>query len=443
MEKKALSAAVVTLGCARNEVESDFARGSLRDSGFKLVERADEAEVIIVNTCGFIEPAKQQSIDTVLELAQFKEKGKCRSLILAGCLGERYSEELFSGLPEVDAVVGISSWSQLESIVSETLAGKRLISVANKRSAYGKARRYIDHSPSAFLQIADGCSRGCSYCAIPRIRGKYRSRPLPELVEETGSLVRAGAREINLIAQDTSQYGLDLYGKIGLVDLLDELSKLERLEWIRLLYFDPSGISQDIIERMATGRKICHYLDIPFQHGSARILKEMRRPGTKEEYLKSIENLRDAMPDVALRTSVIVGFPGETEAEFGELAEFVREAAFDYLGVFQFSPEEGTKAFSMPAQVPPEVRQERYHLLMALQEKIRVEKNRESMGRIFEVLVERKAEEAGYELTGRNPHQAPEVDGEIHLKGKAEPGELIKARIEKADVYDLFGEQVW
>lgn len=434
---------VVTLGCARNEVESDFARGSLRESGFELVERAGEAEVIIVNTCGFIEPAKQQSIDTILELAQFKEKGKCRSLILAGCLGERYSEELFSGLPEVDAVVGISSWSQLESIVSETLAGKRLISVASKRNAYGKGRRYIDHSPSAFLQIADGCSRGCSYCAIPLIRGKYRSRPLPELVEEAESLARAGAREINLIAQDTSQYGLDLYGKMGLVDLLDELSKLEKLEWIRLLYFDPSGISQDIIEKMATDRKICHYFDIPFQHGSARILREMRRPGTKEEYLKSIENLRDAMPDVALRTSVIVGFPGETEAEFGELAEFVREAAFDYLGVFQFSPEEGTKAFSMPAQVLPEVRQERYHLLMALQEKIRVEKNRELMGRVFEVLVERKAEEAGYELTGRNPHQAPEVDGEIHLKGKAEPGELIKARIEKADVYDLFGEQVW
>lgn len=433
---------MVTLGCPRNEVESDFARESLRESGFTLVEHMDEAEVIIVNTCGFIESAKQQSIDTVLELAQFKEKGKCRSLILAGCLGERYSQELFSGLPEVDAVVGISLWSQLGSIVSKTLSGKRLRSIAGKKSAHGKARWYIERSPSAYLQIADGCNRGCSYCAIPLIRGEYRSRLLPELAQEAKRLVRAGAREINLIAQDTSQYGFDLYGEARLVDLLDELSELENLDWVRLLYFDPSGISQDIIERIAASSQICHYLDAPFQHASARILKEMRRPGTKEDYLKSIENLRDAMPDVALRTSLMVGFPGETDAEFAELLEFVKEAAFDYLGVFQFSPEEGTRAFSMPSQVASEVKQERYHLLVGLQEKIRAEKNRELMGKVFEVLVERKAEETGYELTGRNRYQAPEVDGEIYLTGRAEPGDLIRARIVKADVYDLFGEQI-
>lgn len=443
MEKKVVSAAVVTLGCARNEVESDFARGSLRDSGFELVKSVDEAEVILVNTCGFIEPAKQESIDTILELAQLKLKGKCRSLILAGCLGERYPQELFSSLPEVDAVVGISGWSQLESIIAQTLKGKRLVSVGKEKEIVEKGKRYVEYHPSAYLQIADGCNRCCSYCAIPLIRGRYRSRPLSELVEEAEQLTRAGAREMNLIAQDISQYGFDLYGETKLADLLGELAAIENLEWIRLLYFDPAGVRPDVMEKVATNEKICHYLDIPFQHGSDRILKAMKRPGTKEEYLRIIENLRTAMPDVALRTSVIVGFPGETEREFRELAGFIKEAEFDYLGVFQFSPEEGTKAFSMPAQVPPEIRQERYHALLALQEKIRVEKNRELMGKTFEILVERKTKEDGFNLTGRNRRQAPEVDGEVYVEGKAEPGDLIKARIEKAEVYDLFGEQVW
>lgn len=434
---------MVTLGCARNEVESDFARGSLRDSGFELVKSVDEAEVILVNTCGFIEPAKQESIDTILELAQLKLKGKCRSLILAGCLGERYPQELFSSLPEVDAVVGISGWSQLESIIAQTLKGKRLVSVGKEKEIVEKGKRYVEYHPSAYLQIADGCNRCCSYCAIPLIRGRYRSRPLSELVEEAEQLTRAGAREMNLIAQDISQYGFDLYGETKLADLLGELAAIENLEWIRLLYFDPAGVRPDVMEKVATNEKICHYLDIPFQHGSDRILKAMKRPGTKEEYLRIIENLRTAMPDVALRTSVIVGFPGETEREFRELAGFIKEAEFDYLGVFQFSPEEGTKAFSMPAQVPPEIRQERYHALLALQEKIRVEKNRELMGKTFEILVERKTKEDGFNLTGRNRRQAPEVDGEVYVEGKAEPGDLIKARIEKAEVYDLFGEQVW
>jgi ribosomal protein S12 methylthiotransferase len=443
MEKKVVSAAVVTLGCARNEVESDFARGSLRDSGFELVKSVDEAEVILVNTCGFIEPAKQESIDTILELAQLKLKGKCRSLILAGCLGERYPQELFSSLPEVDAVVGISGWSQLESIIAQTLKGKRLVSVGKEKEISEKGKRYVEYHPSAYLQIADGCNRCCSYCAIPLIRGRYRSRPLSELVEEAEQLTRAGAREMNLIAQDISQYGFDLYGETKLADLLGELAAIENLEWIRLLYFDPAGVRPDVMEKVATNEKICHYLDIPFQHGSDRILKAMKRPGTKKEYLRIIENLRTAMPDVALRTSVIVGFPGETEREFRELAGFIKEAEFDYLGVFQFSPEEGTKAFSMPSQVPPEIRQERYHALLALQEKIRVEKNRELMGKTFEILVERKTKEDGFNLTGRNRRQAPEVDGEVYVEGKAEPGDLIKARIEKAEVYDLFGEQVW
>lgn len=443
MKNKEISVAVVTLGCARNEVESDLARGSLIDCGLELVSDVKEAEVIIVNTCGFIEAAKQESIDVVLELAALKGEGRCRSLILAGCLGQRYPHELFASLPEVDAVIGISQWPKLGEIVPQTLKGKRLISVGVDGEQPREKRRHIESSPSAYLQIADGCNRGCSYCAIPLIRGRYRSRPMNELLAEANQLAEAGAKEINLVAQDISRYGIDIYGEVKLAPLLGELTQIEGLEWIRLLYLDPLGITQDIMEKIAQEEKICKYLDIPFQHGSERILKAMKRPGRKEDYLELVENLRNTMPNLALRTSVIVGFPGETSEDFHELVTFVKEAGFDYLGVFQFSPEEGTKAFAMPAQISAKLKEERYHALVAVQEQIRVQKNRELMGETLKILVERNVEEDGFGLAGRSQYQAPEVDGEVYLRGKAAPGDMVRAKIKKTGIYDLFGEVVW
>ncbi len=439
MKNDKISVAMITLGCARNEVESDYTRASLEDGGFEIVPDTTQADVIIVNTCGFIEPAKQESINTVLELSELKESGRLRALILAGCLGQRYSKELLSNLPEVDAVLGITMSNELKEVIPRVLEGNRLALVGKPAEVLEKRNRYITPSSSAYLQIADGCDRICTYCAIPLIRGWYRSKPIENLLEEAENLISSGCKEINLVAQDITRYGLDLYGRCLLPELLAELIALGP-SWIRLLYLEPDGVTDEIIEVIGAEEKICSYLDIPFQHASNRILKEMKRWGRKENYLKLIELLRREIPEIALRTSLIVGFPGENESDFKELEEFVKQIEFDYLGVFQFSPEEGTKAFSLPNRVDSSTKESRYRQIIAVQEKIREKKNRGLMGKQLEVLITDVKADNEYLLVGRSKYQAPEVDGEIYVKGKGRPSETVKVRIQKAEIYDLYGE---
>ncbi len=435
-----LNVAVITLGCPKNEADSDFIKGHLYCSGYHLVSQPKEAQVIVLNTCGFIESAKRESIETILELSRYKEEGKCRVLAVVGCLAQRYSGELFDEIPEIDILLGLSDSSKLPEKIIESLNGKRILEV-NKPSNYlsKNLSRIKPSSPSAYLKISDGCNGSCSYCAIPLIRGNYRSCSEKLLINEVKFLVKNSVKEIVLVGQDTSYYGKDIYGERKLSQLILKLSQIEGLNWIRLLYVQPDGFSKDLLTVFASNPKVCKYIDIPFQHSSKKILRLMKRKGSAEEYLSLLKQMREYLPDVAVRTSLMVGFPGETDDDFEELLAFVKAARLDYLGVFEYSAEEGTKASGLPFQILNEVKRERYHQLVALQDSITLEKNKSYKGKKMKVLVESR--EDGGLFLGRNQYQAPEIDGIVYLNKKnLKIGEFVSAKITGVDGYDLIGE---
>lgn len=435
---------LVSLGCAKNQTDAEIMLGILAADGFGITHDPSEAEIIIVNTCGFIESAKRESIDAILEMAQYK-KGRCKLLIATGCLAERYSGEILTELPEVDAVVGTGDYDKIAEVIRDAFDGKkRVISGHISRSPAERLPRILSTPPyTAYLKIADGCDNNCTYCAIPMIRGHYRSRRIEYIVEEARDLAESGVKELILIAQDTSRYGCDIYGENSLDKLLEELVGIDKIEWIRIHYFYPEAITEKLIDTMAKYDKICRYIDMPVQHGNNYILRRMARRTTQEEMLAKIKMIREKMPDCVIRTSIIVGFPGETEEHFDDLYEFVRKVRFDRMGVFTYSREEDTPAAEFPDQIDEAVKEERLDRLMTLQQKISRELNEEKIGKTLEVLAEGYDEES-FLFYGRSRGDSIEVDGKVYFATEDEinEGDIVKVRILNADEYDIVGEVI-
>lgn len=422
--------AFVTLGCPKNEVDSDRMAASL-GAGFALAERLEDADVAVVNTCSFIQAATEESVAAVLELAEeWKPARAGRMLVVAGCMPSRYGGDLAAAMPEVDAFVPVAD----EENLARVLAG-----LTGTDAGEGGAGR-LAPGPSAYLQVSDGCHLKCTYCTIPAIRGPYRSRPLPELLEEARLLVAGGARELVLIGQDTSSWGRDLPGDETLADVVRALASVEGLAWLRLMYVQPDAITPDLLEAMAEGPVVCRYIDMPLQHASRDVLKRMGRRGDGAEYLRLISTIRGFLPGVFLRTSVIAGFPGETREDAARLQEFLRDARLDFVGVFEYSREDGTLAAEMPGQVPARTRRARAQRLRDVCDEIGFEKAAALVGAELEVLVEGVDEDG--ETYGRHPGQAPEVDGVVMLPGSPRPGAIVRVRVDDALGYDLVGEIV-
>ncbi|MBI4744433.1 MAG: 30S ribosomal protein S12 methylthiotransferase RimO [Actinobacteria bacterium] len=436
---------MVTLGCAKNTVESEYIEGYLKNKNLKIISEPQDADVIIVNTCGFIEIAKQEAIDTILELTEYKNNGRCKALIAAGCLAQRYPDELLKEMPEIDAVVGILKADVFDVVIKEVLNGKRIKNVDSNPSTISPSEfRNINKNPSAYLQISDGCNNFCSFCAIPFIRGRYRSKSIESLVNEAETLVKNGVKEICLIGQDITKYGIDLNNGSNLISLLNSLLKIPKIEWIRLLYLQPEGISDELIQSITDNEKICNYLDIPFQHASPKILKMMKRWGTGKDYLALISKLRKKIPDLAIRTSIIVGFPGETEGDFKELVSFIKEAEFDYAGIFQYSKEEDTAAALYPNHTTAKLKQYRYDQIRAIADSISFKINESLINKTFNVLIEKVSCEGGFDCEGRIFRQAPEVDGSVLIKSFKDKslkiGNFVKIKIKSTENYDFLGE---
>lgn len=435
---------LVSLGCAKNQTDAEIMLGILAADGFGITHDPSEAEIIIVNTCGFIESAKRESIDAILEMAQYK-KERCKLLIATGCLAERYSGEIPTELPEVDAVVGTGDYDKIAQVIRDAFDGKKcVISGHISRSPAERLPRILSTPPyTAYLKIADGCDNNCTYCAIPMIRGHYRSRRIEYIVEEARELAESGVKELILIAQDTSRYGSDIYGENSLDKLLEELVRIDKIEWIRIHYFYPEAITEKLIDTMAKYDKICKYIDMPVQHGNNYILRRMARRTTQEEMLAKISMIRKKMPDCVIRTSIIVGFPGETEEHFDDLYEFVRKVRFDRMGVFTYSREEDTPAADFPDQIDETVKEERLDKLMTLQQKISRELNEAKIGKTLEVLAEGYDEES-FLFYGRSRGDSIEVDGKVYFATEDEisEGDIVNVRILNADEYDIVGEVI-
>ncbi len=437
-----LKAAIVSLGCSKNLVDSEVMVQSILNDNYEITNDASIAEIIIINTCGFIEGAKQESIDTILEMSEYKNNGKCKVLIASGCMAERYKEELMKELPELDAVIGTGDYKDITEVIQKTLQGEKIVRYGHQElvDIDKLPRRISTFGASAYLKIAEGCDNRCSYCIIPTLRGRYRSRRLEDILAEAKELSRNGIKELNIIAQDITRYGIELYGKYRLRELLKELAAIEGIEWIRLLYSYPDEFSDELIDTIAEEEKICKYLDIPIQHASNGILKKMARRSSKEKILELIGKLRTSMPDIVLRTSLIVGFPGETEKDFKELYDFVSEVKFNRLGVFTYSREEDTAAHDFPNQVEEEVKQERLEKIMLLQKDISQENNRKLIGRTIKVLIEGFSEGKYF---GRSYMDAPEIDGKVYFKSSKDliPGDFCNVTVKQAYEYDLVGEK--
>lgn len=435
---------LVSLGCAKNQTDAEIMLGILADDGFNITYNPAEADIIIVNTCGFIESAKQESIDAILEMAQYKE-GRCRLLIATGCLAERYSGEILIELPEVDAIVGTGDYDRIAEVIKDALGGGKPVICGHKdRTPEERLPRILSTPPyTAYIKIADGCDNNCTYCAIPKIRGHFRSRRIEDITDEAKSLAASGVREIILIAQDTTRYGKDLYGKYSLDALLEELAEIDGIEWIRVHYFYPEAITDSLIDTMARHSKICRYIDMPVQHANNYILKRMARRTTREEMLERIRKIREKMPDCTIRTSIIVGFPGETEEHFNELYEFVKQARFDRMGVFTYSQEEGTPAADFPDQVAEEIKEKRLDALMTLQQGISLERNRGKIGGTEEVIAEGYDEES-FLFYGRSRGDSIDVDGKVYFatEEEIEAGDIVRVEILDADEYDLTGRVI-
>jgi len=441
-----LSVLIVSLGCNKNLVDSEVMAGILAEKGYRLVSTPKEADIAIINTCGFIESAKQESVDTILDVIDCSQSGRKPSVIVvAGCLSQRYADELLHELPQINAVVGTGEFARIDEILDRVLSGERVKAVGQPRYLYDHSTPRLLSTPShyAYLKIADGCNNRCSYCAIPSIRGEMRSRKIESVVLEAKQLAAAGCKELIVVAQDTTAYGLDLYGRPALAELLRSVSTVEGIEWIRVLYTYPSRITDDLLQVIADEPKVVRYLDIPIQHVSKRILSMMNRPGDRASLSKTLDRIRAAIPGVTLRTSLIVGFPGETEQEFSELLEFVAEQEIDRVGVFVYSQEEGTPAAAMPDQIPEELKQERYARIMELQQRISRKKMMHRVGKVERVIIDGVSDESPLITVARSEGEAPEVDGAIYI-GNAHPpaGSFVNVTITDASDYDLVGEVV-
>ncbi|NMB45564.1 MAG: 30S ribosomal protein S12 methylthiotransferase RimO [Firmicutes bacterium] len=434
---------MISLGCAKNLVDSEIMLGDLQRAGYEMTNSAGEADVIVVNTCGFIGPAKEESINTILEMANYKQTHRCRALIVTGCLSQRYGQELMWEMPEIDGMLGTGELDRLPELLEAVFGGERPLYIGQPGYNYdGPLPRLVTTAPhSVYLKIAEGCSHSCAYCVIPAIRGPYRSRSMVSIIEEAKRLVLDGAKELILIAQDTSAYGKDLPGSPGLPELLQELSKLPDIHWLRVLYTYPTTFSARLIDEYVRNPKVCHYVDLPLQHASNHVLRRMGRGAVAKAQRQLIDRLRKAIPDVALRSSFIVGFPGETETDFKELLDFLEDVKFDHVGIFTYSAEEGSRAARLPDQIPESVKKERWHRAMSLQQEIAEKKNQARVGRVYEVLIDGPSEETDLVLTARSQYQAPEVDGQIYIGNRWLPaGELAQARIIESHTYDLVAE---
>lgn len=434
----------ISLGCCKNLVDTEVMLYNLHAAGFEITPNEEEAEIIVINTCGFIESAKQEAIENILDAASLKEWGKCRHIIATGCLVERYREEVMRELPEIDALVGIGSLDDIAEACKAVMRGEKYVSFKDKETSSLGGDRIITTGPySAYIKVSEGCDNLCTYCAIPLIRGKHRSRPIEDIVKEAKDLEAMGVKEINLIAQDTTRYGLDLYGEYSLARLVREITKETTIPWIRLLYCYPDKITDELIHELRNNDRLLKYMDIPVQHIADPVLKRMNRHGGKSLIIDAIKRLREGVPGIILRTTAMVGFPGETDEDFTELCEFVKDTRFDRFGAFTFSPEEGTAAAEMDGQIDEQVKQDRYDCLMQTQLTVAEEKTAERVGSVLTVLCE------GYDRIsevyhGRSFADAPDVDGRVYFKSTrvVAAGEFVDVHITEALDYDLVGEAV-
>lgn len=448
---------LISLGCPKNLVDSEVMLGIIEKYHIEITNDPEAAEIIIVNTCGFIESAKQESIDTILSMAAYKTEGCCRYLIVTGCLAQRYAQELFQDMPEVDAIVGTNVYKDIAQVIERVMQGQRVLHLSetdfekiNLEGLQGNERNLPDPrkltTPSymAYLKIAEGCDNFCSFCAIPLIRGRYTSKPYEQIMAEARELVERGVKELIVIAQDTTRYGQDLYGKLRLAELLHDLNALPGLKWIRVLYSYPNTFTDELIEAYATLPKVCHYVDLPLQHASDRLLHAMRRRDKLSETKMLLKKLRERIPDIVIRTTFIVGFPGETEEDFAILKEFVTEQKFENAGVFQYSQEENTVAATLPEQIPEEIKQERYDELMAIQAGISEDVHRSMEDRELEVVVEGYESEEDNLVAARSYREAPDIDGSIFVENAPglNPGDFIRVRIEQGFAYEVVATRV-
>lgn len=435
---------MISLGCPKNQVDAERMLAQLDGNGFTIADCYEGVDAVIINTCGFIDAAKQEAIENILEMAQLKEEGIVKKIIVTGCLAQRYKDEIFSEMPEVDAVLGIGSNGDIAELVKNVIEGENVYKMPDNELLPLTGERLLT-TPEywSYLKIADGCSNRCTYCAIPSIRGNYRSVEFETLIEEAKQLAAAGTKELVLIAQDTTNYGADLYGRIRLPELLDALCEIEGIEWIRMLYCYPDKITDELLETMARQPKVLHYIDLPLQHADDNILKAMNRRGDSAYLRQTIGRIREVMPDAVIRTTFIVGFPGEGEEEFENLAEFVNEIEFDRLGCFEFSPQEGTPAFDMEDDVDSDTKLRRGEIIMQDQLEIVTLKNTERIGKIYRVLVE-DYDRYSDSYSGRTYMDAPEIDGTVSFTSENdyEPGDFADIEIIGINDYDLIGKDV-
>lgn len=435
---------VVTLGCEKNLVDSEIMSGLIHQRGFTLVEKPEDATVIIVNTCGFIDAAKEESVNTILNLAELKDSARLKALIVSGCLTQRYKKELMDEMPEIDGIVGTGDFHRINDIIDEALRGRKPVYVGNPVFNYEENLPRLLSTPrhAAYVKIAEGCDNACTFCSIPIMRGQFRSRSMESIVAEVKLLADQGVKEISLIAQDSTNYGTDLYEGFKLPELLNKVSEVPGIAWVRLHYAYPGFFTDELIEAIASNPKICNYIDMPLQHSEDSILKRMRRPGRQRDVRELVGKIRSRIPEVALRTSMIVGFPGETDKDFDRLCDFVREMKFDRLGVFTYSQEEDTPAHRLPNQLSDEIKQFRQNTLMEIQREVAKDNAAKYVGRTIDVLVERYDGRSDV-FIGRSQYDAPEVDGEVYIsKCPVQIGEISKVRITHAYEYDLSGEGI-
>ena len=435
---------MVSLGCPKNTVDSERVLGDLAASGYDFTPDEEDAEIIIVNTCGFIESAKKESVEAILEMAHKKIDGKCEKLIVTGCLAERHTQELLEEIPEIDYMLGVGQYPQLKNILEDA-------DFSNRNHVATPAEYYESYTDrllttafyTAYLKISEGCSNRCAFCIIPKMRGPMLSRSPESILAESENLAKRGVKEFNIISQDTTMYGFDLAMKDGLTRLLKDMVKIDGLQWMRLLYCYPTFLNSNLIDYIASEEKVCRYIDVPLQHTHDEILKNMKRQETEDGIRKMLDELRLKIPEIALRTTFITGFPGETDEHFKHMLRFLCDTQFDHVGIFTYSDEEGTTAFDYPGRIPEEVKMERKNILMASQKDITLQKNQEKVGRIESVLVEGFDAQENYIMTGRLASQAPDIDGQVILeKCEAEPGEIISVLITAAADYDLVAEPV-
>lgn len=437
---KGYKVGMISLGCPKNQVDGEALLAKLAAAGYQIVNEIENSDVMIVNTCGFIEDAKREAIDTILEVAQYKEAGVISALVVTGCLAERYQDEILKEMPEVDAVIGIGANADIVKVCDKALCGIQTSNYPNKCYLPIDDERLLS-TPShwAYLKIAEGCDNRCSYCAIPGIRGKFRSRKIESVVDEAKSLVNRGVKEIILVAQDTTKYGQDLYGEYSLDKLLKELVKIDGLEWIRLFYCYPQRITDSLIEVIANEEKVCNYIDIPLQHSDTTVLKNMNRVGDGNDYRVLLDKMKKAIPDLALRTTFMVGFPGETDEQFENLCDFVKDMKFDKMGCFTFSPEEDTPAFDMDNQIDEDVKKRRQEVLMNAQYSITEASNKSRVGNVYKVIIDSFADG---KYIGRSYMDSPEIDSGIIFTSnkKLNIGDFVNVKITDFDGYDLIGE---